>query len=118
MEDLWDASGKQAKTRIEMKHAQKNRNKENSAVYNVYHGHCARIGDLSCQKQLCVSQVGCNLGASKNSRFLYFYLYAYSDRKANTASVSDAKKASVNRINGTSLPKNIEHCITSQAFHS
>lgn len=118
MEDLWDASGKQAKTRIEMKHAQKNRNKENSAVYNVYHSHCARIRRLKLPKTIMSFAGWVQFGRFKNSRFLYFYLYAYSDRKANTASVSDAKKASVNRINRTSLPTNIEHCITSQAFHS
>lgn len=62
MEDLWSASGKQAKARIEMKCIQENRKKENSPVYNVYHNDCARIGDLGCQKQLNLSQVGWNLG--------------------------------------------------------
>lgn len=70
----------------------------NSPVCNVCHSHCGRIGDLGCQKPLSLLQVGCNLGTAKNSCFVYF-LFAYSDRKANTVFVSDARKASVNRLN-------------------
>lgn len=52
MEDLYSASGEQGKTRIEIKHTQKNTNEENSSVCNVYHSPCGRSGDLGCQKQL------------------------------------------------------------------
>lgn len=67
MEDLCSASGEQGKTRIEIKHTQNNTNKENSSVCNVYHSPCGRSGDLGCQKQLSLSQVGRSFGTSKNS---------------------------------------------------